>query len=201
MYATDCITIALLAFLVGSIPFGILLAKLFGLPDPRTLGSGNIGATNMLRTGRKDVAALTLLLDALKGALPVIFVDHVLHGSPAEVALALLGALIGHCYTPWLKGKGGKGVATALGGAYALNVGMGLVFCIAWFLLFKLTRYVSLASIASLITLPVCALFFYDLPTALILAFAAAIGIWRHKENIKRLRAGTEPKMGGKRHG
>lgn len=195
MYVSDCIIILLASFLLGSIPFGLLLAKLFKLKDPRTVGSGNIGATNMMRTGSKKVAALTLLLDALKGALPVLFVLHELHAAPAQAALALLAALVGHCYTPWLKGKGGKGVATALGGALAFSLPLAIGFCLTWLIVFFMTRLVSLASIITLMVLPVVAFFEHDPITSLIFSFAAAVGIWRHRTNITRLRDGTEPKL------
>lgn len=222
MHVSDCILIILISFAIGSIPFGVLLAKAFGLADPRTIGSGNIGATNMLRTGRKDIAALTLVLDALKGVVPILLawqffsVDEshtygcfnpsgggcgpvwVLDSKLA--ALAMLSALIGHCYTPWLKGKGGKGVATALGGAFALSWPVGIAFCCSWLLAFLFTRWVSVASIVGLAVIPLVTWLRLDGTTALITAIAAAIGIWRHRENIKRLRAGTEPKMMGKKH-
>lgn len=221
MYVSDCMLIILTSFAIGSIPFGVLLAKAFRLPDPRTIGSGNIGATNMLRTGRKDIAALTLLLDACKG-IGAIWLTSALFSydrmsqvacitpdgsmcasdwvtNPGYLALALLAALAGHCYTPWLKLKGGKGVATALGGAFALAWSVGVAFCGAWLLVFLLTRFVSMASIAALAVIPLATWLRFDATSALITALAAAIGIWRHRENIRRLRAGTEPKMMGKR--
>lgn len=200
MYVSQTILIVLFSFAIGSIPFGILLAKAFGLPDPRTIGSGNIGATNMLRTGNKKVALLTLLLDAMKGVVPVLIAYYLFKAIAVYAALALLCALAGHCYTPFLKGKGGKGVATALGGAFALSLPIGVSFCTVWLLVFLGSRYVSLASVAALLWIPFAAWLRFDDPvTSMILLFTAAIGIWRHKENIKRLRAGTEPKMMGKK--
>jgi len=199
MYVSHCILIVVISFAIGSVPMGVLLAKAFRLADPRTIGSGNIGATNMLRTGNKKVALLTLLFDALKGVVPVLIAYRMFHAPYALASLALLIALIGHCYTPWLKGKGGKGVATALGGTFALSWPVGIAFCCAWLLVFLFTRYVSLASIAALVAVPLVAWLRLDLDSAIILAGATAIGIWRHRENLKRLRAGIEPKMMGKK--
>ena len=208
--------VTIIAFVIGSIPFGVLLAKLFRLPDPRGIGSGNIGATNMLRTGHKGVAAFTLLLDALKGAIPVMIGGFIIgtvsyaaqgiHQNPYAVnqgaAYALLIALLAHCYTPWLKGKGGKGVATALGGSIIFSIyiawPLSLAFCATWLLVFVFTRYVSLASIVALLTLPVMAAITLDPGTAILFGLCAIISIWRHRSNIERLKLGTEPKMGRK---
>lgn len=199
MYASDSILFFLGAFLVGSIPFGVLLAKLFGLADPRTIGSGNIGATNMLRTGNKKVALLTLLFDALKGALPVLFVQHLL-GGPALQVLVLLGAAVGHCYTPWLKFKGGKGVATALGGILALDPLIGAGVCAVWLLVALLTRYVSLASIVAGVSASVFAFFALGHAATCLMALVSLLILYKHRPNIARLRAGTEPKLGAKKH-
>ena len=225
MYASDFIFLAVASYLIGSIPFGVVLAKLFRLPDPRTIGSGNIGATNMLRTGNKKIAALTLLLDAGKGVIAVLFAQQyytlmhpwdgildseswflTLHYAPIAASLGFLAALLGHCFTPWLKFKGGKGVATALGGAWTLHWTIGLAFSLVWLGVFLITRYVSLASIAGLLVIPLTALclfkngqfiaFHLNLWSDGLLAFATVIGIWRHKTNLARLRAGTEPKIG-----
>jgi glycerol-3-phosphate acyltransferase PlsY len=189
------VIIGVLAYLIGSIPFGVVLAKIFRLPDPRTIGSGNIGATNMLRTGNKKVALLTLVLDAGKGAAAVMLAAQ-LHDTPSTLALAALSAMLGHMYSPWLKFNGGKGVATMLGGALAISFYVGLVFCAAWLAIFLITFYVSLASIAALIAIPVAALFLLNPAAAILLAIASAIAIYKHRANIARLRAGTEPKMG-----
>lgn len=210
---SDVIIIALIAYLMGSIPFGIVLARLFGLPDPRTMGSGNIGATNMLRTGNKKVALLTLLLDAGKGVAAVLLAMQ-LSGLPSLHAFALLLAAVGHMYSPWLRFTGGKGVATILGGLFALSPWLGLAFAAVWLSVFLVTRYVSLASIVALWAVPMLLfaaeqLALTSLPASLapllyttaplILAMAAAIAIYKHRANILRLRDGTEPKMGGKR--
>ncbi len=200
MYASDSILIFLSAFLVGSIPFGVLLAKWFGLADPRTIGSGNIGATNMLRTGNKKVALLTLLLDGLKGVLPVLFVSCTLRGGPALEAMALLGAVLGHCFTPWLKFKGGKGVATALGGIIALHPPIGALTCVAWLCVAAVTRYVSVASIAAGFAMAAFASAWLGVYATGLLLIVALIIAYKHRPNIERLRAGTEPKLGAKKH-
>lgn len=198
MYASDSIIFFLGAFFVGSIPFGVLLAKLFGLADPRTIGSGNIGATNMLRTGNKKVALLTLILDALKGALPVLFIHHLMAG-PALQALVLLGAVVGHCFTPWLKFKGGKGVATALGGIIALSPIIGAGVCAVWLVVALATRYVSLASITAGVSIAVFSFFMLGHAATCLLALVGLLVLYKHRPNLERLRAGTEPKMGAKR--
>lgn len=199
MYVSHSILITLVSFAIGSIPFGILLAKAFRLPDPRTIGSGNIGATNMLRTGNKKVALLTLLLDAMKGFGPVAITYQLLDGTALQASLAVLFALLGHCYTPFLQFKGGKGVATAVGGAWALHWNIGLAFSLVWLGVFLVTRYVSLASIAALVMMPLATAFVFDPFSGAAIALAAAIGLYRHKENLKRLRTGSEPKMMGKK--
>lgn len=199
MYASDSILFFGFAFLVGSIPFGVLLARLFGLADPRTIGSGNIGATNMLRTGNKKVALLTLILDALKGSLPVLFIQHLM-GGPALQALVLLGAVAGHCCTPWLKFKGGKGVATALGGILALDPWIGAGVCAVWLAVAVLMRYVSLASIIAAVSAAVFAAFMLGHAATCLLALVALLILYKHRPNLERLRAGTEPKIGAKKH-
>lgn len=208
--------IAMLSYALGSIPFGVVLARLFGLPDPRYIGSGNIGATNMLRTGNKKVALLTLLLDAGKGAAAVLitaamfseFVTHdclsgtgegydceILEIDPALTAFALLLAAVGHMVSPWLKFKGGKGMATILGGALAFSWPVGMAMLCLWLIVTFTSRYVSLGSIAALAVAPLITLLRVDRASALILAIACTIAIWKHRDNIKRLRKGFEPKV------
>ena len=200
MSVIDCIQILALSYLLGSVPFGVLLAKLFRLPDPRYIGSGNIGATNMLRTGRKDVAILTLLLDTGKGAAAVIIADHLFHPAPAALAFAALCAAVGHMYSPWLKFKGGKGMATLLGAGIAFAWPVGMSTLMVWVLVCYTTRYVSLASITALALMPCVTWLRIDGTSALVLAGACAIAIWRHRENIGRLRRGFEPRVNfGKR--
>ncbi len=211
MYVSACIQIFILGYALGSIPFGVLLAKIFHLPDPRYIGSGNIGATNMLRTGNKKVALLTLLLDMLKGAAAVLITRH-LYRTPVDIpgcigdcgdyiynygfeAFAILCAALGHMYSPWLKFKGGKGVATLFGGTLAFSWPAGMAGLIFWLIVMFLMRYVSLASIIALLVTPLVVWLRVDDTSAFILAIAAAIAIWKHRENIKRLRSGFEPRM------
>ena len=195
MSTLELIAILILSYALGSIPFGILLAKLFRLPDPRYIGSGNIGATNMLRTGNKKVALLTLLLDAGKGAAAVILSAQLFGAPMAGLALAVLAAAVGHMYTAWLSFKGGKGMATILGGALAFSWPVGMAAIIFWVLVCYTTRFVSLASITALIVIPLVTWLRVDSTSAIVLASASAIAIWRHRENIKRLRQGFEPKL------
>ena len=200
MSTLDCIQTLILAYALGGIPFGVLLAKLFRLPDPRYIGSGNIGATNMLRTGRKDVAILTLLLDAGKGAAAVLITAHLFQPSQAGLAFAALCAAVGHMYTPFLRFKGGKGMATLLGGAIAFAWPVGMSALMLWILVCYTTRYVSVASLAALTAIPLIAWLRVDATSACVLAIASAIAIWRHRENIGRLRRGFEPRVNfGKR--
>ena len=196
MHVSDIIQIIILGWALGSIPFGVVLAKIFHLPDPRYIGSGNIGATNMLRTGNKKVAALTLLLDAGKGAAAVLITYHVFTDTPpAMQALALLASAMGHMYSPWLKFKGGKGVATILGAALAFAWPLGMAFTFIWLLVVLITRTVSLGSIIALAIMPLVAWLRIDGTSAIIVAVAAAFAIWKHRSNIGRLRHGFEPKL------
>jgi glycerol-3-phosphate acyltransferase PlsY len=196
------ILIAIIAYFIGSVPFGIVLAKLFGLPDPRTIGSGNIGATNMLRTGRKDIAALTMLLDGGKGMMAVWLASYLLSPNPqspipnpAVEALALAAAAFGHMASNWLKFKGGKGVATLLFGTLAFSWPVGASICCIWMLITFTTRYVALASIGAIALLPLAVWLRVDATSAIIIATACAFAIYKHRSNLARLRAGTEPKI------
>lgn len=183
----------LLGYLCGSIPFGVVITRMMGAGDVRTIGSGNIGATNVLRTGRKGLAAATLLLDAAKGALPVLLANMV---DPSLGIIAGVGAFFGHLFPIWLRFKGGKGVATMLGITLALAWPIGLVFAAAWIGTLALTRISSLGGIAAATSAPLSAAFTGDLSLAVGLAGLAVILILRHSENIKRLFDGTEPRIG-----
>lgn len=189
--------IAALAFgyLCGSIPFGLLLTKVFGTADLRSIGSGNIGATNVLRTGRKDLAAATLLLDALKGTAAVLIAARF---GPAAAGAAGLGAFLGHIYPVWLKFKGGKGVATFLGVTVALDWRAALVFAVVWLGVAYATRYSSLSAlIASLAT--GFAMFALGRPAlGDLVVLLICILWWKHRDNIRRLRMGTESRIGQK---
>ena len=186
-----------IGYLIGSIPFGILLAWLFGLGDLRKVGSGNIGATNVLRTGNKAAAALTLLFDMLKGLLPVAwFLAN--EGDLAAQACAI-GAVLGHCLPVWLRFRGGKGVATFLGVILGLNLVGGAAVCLSWLAGAVLTRISSAAAMISAALAPVW-MYLIDGPRAVLCA--AALAIWvilRHHANIRRLLEGSEPRIGQKK--
>ncbi|WP_306589514.1 glycerol-3-phosphate 1-O-acyltransferase PlsY [Geothrix sp. 21YS21S-4] len=193
----------LAAFLSGSIPFGLLLVKLAGKGDVRTHGSGNIGATNVSRVGGKALGVVTLLLDVLKGFLPVFLAKKVGFGADA-LALFALAAVLGHVFTPWLKFQGGKGVATALGVIVAADPAMVLLPLGMFVFVLWLTRHVSLGSILAAAMVPVQllrGLGEHPLPSAVspLLPWAALalLVIWKHRENILRLQAGTESKLWG----
>ncbi|MBU7587872.1 MAG: glycerol-3-phosphate 1-O-acyltransferase PlsY [Sphingopyxis terrae] len=187
-------------YLLGSIPFGVLLTRAFGAGDLRQIGSGNIGATNVLRTGRKELAAATLILDGAKGAVAVLLARHFVPQLGDHAAMiAGAAAMIGHCYPVWLKFRGGKGVATLLGLALALAWPVGLVFAAVWLGTVLLLRISSLGGMAGAVAAPVAALAFGYPVYAVGLAGLAVIVLWRHRENIARLRAGTEPRVGAKK--
>ncbi len=181
-------------YLFGSIPFGVLLTRLAGLGDIRAIGSGNIGATNVLRTGRKGLAAATLLLDAAKGAFAVgIFL---ILGPPGAELWAGLGAVIGHLFPVWLAFKGGKGVATGLGVVLMLAWPVGVIACLVWLAVAGVARLSSAAALAAFVAAPVAAYFLASGPVALVTLAIAALVIARHHANIARLLAGTEPRIG-----
>src|SRR5271166_4783430 len=184
----------LLGYLLGAIPFGLLLTKAAGLGDIRGIGSGNIGATNVLRTGRKGLAAATLLLDGLKGAAAVLIV-RALAGQ--EIALyAGLAAVLGHLFPIWLKFKGGKGVATGLGVLIAASWPIGVAACAVWLLVAATARLSSLAALAAFASAP-CAGLILENFGVVKLAFTIAVLVFvRHQANIRRLIAGTEPRIG-----
>ncbi|MDB5594517.1 MAG: glycerol-3-phosphate acyltransferase [Hyphomicrobiales bacterium] len=187
-------------YLLGSIPFGLVLTRLAGTGDLRSIGSGNIGATNVLRTGRKDLAIATLLLDALKGTAAVLIAGRFSVGEESgQLAIvAGLGAFLGHLYPVWLKFKGGKGVATYLGCLFGLYWPAGLVFVAAWLAVAALTRYSSAAALVASLAAPVALLLFGHRPEAELFVALAALLWLRHAENIRRLLAGTEGKIGQK---
>lgn len=186
----------LTAYLIGSIPFGLLLTRAAGLGDVRNIGSGNIGATNVLRTGNKGLAAATLLLDLGKGFAAVMLVRQMW---PDVVALAAIGAVAGHCFPVWLKFKGGKGVATNAGVAFGLAWPIGLAYALFWIAVLGLTRISSVAGMSAVCGAVIVAGFggWGEYVPALLLI--AALVLWLHRENLKRLRKGTEPRIGGKK--
>ncbi len=191
-----------LGYLLGSIPFGLILTKAAGLGDVRNIGSGNIGATNVLRTGHKGLAALTLMLDALKGTAAVLIAERIGAGSGLAVAAALLGGLgafMGHIFPVWLGFKGGKGVATYIGVALGLAWQFAVLFCGLWLVVAFATRYSSLSALAAAIVTPLAVwLLGYPAP-AMLLAVMSILLILKHRANIDRLMAGQEPRIGAKK--
>jgi len=187
----------LIAYLIGAIPFGVLLTRLGGAGDLRRIGSGNIGATNVLRTGRKGLALATLLFDIAKGALPAGLAYRYL--GPDIAVIAGLGAVVGHCFPIWLRFKGGKGVATGAGVVFALTPLVGLLVLALFALVVRLTRYVSLGSILAAAAAAPLALVFGQVQSAEMYVVLGIIIIAKHHGNIRRLMAGTENKLGGSR--
>lgn len=186
----------ILAYLIGSIPFGLVLTKLAGYGDIRAIGSGNIGATNVLRTGNKPLAFLTLVLDSGKGAAAVLLLPLVFGGLPIAIGFA---AILGHCFPVWLKFKGGKGVSTAFGTLLAATPLTGLAAFLVWIGMALTFRISSLAALTAAAATPLITLYFYGAFPAAITLLIAAIIFWRHQENIKRLMKGAEPKIGQKK--
>ncbi|MFM7303004.1 MAG: glycerol-3-phosphate 1-O-acyltransferase PlsY [Alphaproteobacteria bacterium] len=186
--------IALLGgYLIGSIPFGLLLTKAAGLGDIRKVGSGNIGATNVLRTGRKGLAAATLILDGLKGAVAVLLARQFLGDQDLVVGTA---AVLGHLFPVWLGFRGGKGVATGLGVLLAAAWPVGLACCAVWLVAAKILKMSSAAALAAFAAAPLFALVLSSADHALMALLIAVLVFWRHEENIRRLLAGTEPRIG-----
>lgn len=199
---------ALIAYLLGSLPFAVIVSKLMGLADPRSFGSGNPGATNVLRTGNKKAAIYTLLGDMLKGVVAVLLAQYAVShwglstGLPGVAALA---AFLGHIFPCTLKFKGGKGVATALGVLLALNFWLGLLTAATWLIVFYSSRYSSLSALTAAVLTPMY--YFLGAETlwplnggiALCLIIICALLLWRHSANISRLIKGTEPKVGKKK--
>ena len=184
-----------LGYLLGSIPFGLILTKAFGAGDLRSIGSGSIGATNVLRTGRKGLAAATLLLDAGKGALAVWLT---VQWWPLAAPIAAFGAIVGHCFPVWLGFKGGKGVATALGILLALSWQLALVCIAVWLIAFLVSRISSVGGISAAMAAAPAAWALGRSDLVLPLVGVALVILWRHRANIARLRAGTEPRVGQK---
>jgi glycerol-3-phosphate acyltransferase PlsY len=190
-----------LGYLLGSIPFGLLLTSAAGLGDVRAIGSGNIGATNVLRTGHKGLAALTLVLDGLKGTAAVL-IGHQL-GALGGVAIlasymAGLGAFLGHVFPVWLNFRGGKGVATYIGVLLGVSWPLGVAFIAIWIVVALLTRYSSLSALVAALVVPIGALATGDRATALLSAILTALLIYKHRANIRRLASGEEPKIGAR---
>lgn len=201
---TQYILVAVIAYFLGSIPFGYLLLKIFRKQDVRTIGSGNIGATNVARSGAKGLGIATLVLDALKGFLAVFVAERLALGSEPlrYMALAALFAILGHMFPIWLRFKGGKGVATGVGVFLALAPKAVLIVLVIFAAIVAVSRYVSLGSIVASALFPVFFLVMYRANTTpatiLLVCGVAALIIWKHKDNIRRLASGTEHKFGAK---
>ncbi len=201
-------TALILGYLLGSIPFGLLLTRSAGLGDVRDIGSGNIGATNVLRTGSKTLAAATLFLDMLKGTaaviIAVVIATHIFHAPPiiAYTAGLLSGfaAFLGHLYPLWLKFKGGKGVATYIGVLLGIDPLLAAVFCAVWLAVAFASRYSSLAALVASIAMPIQAFIMHGAGLVFyVLLTMTALLLWKHRENIARLRRGEESKIGQQR--
>jgi glycerol-3-phosphate acyltransferase PlsY len=186
----------LLGYLLGSIPFGLILTKLAGTQDLRSIGSGNIGATNVLRTGRKGLAAATLLLDMLKGTAAVVIAGYI--DGPNAAMLAGLGAFLGHLFPVWLKFRGGKGVAVYIGVLLGLFWPAALVFCLIWLATAFTSRYSSLSALVASFVTPIFLWWFGHLALASLFAVLTMLLFYMHRENIRRLQAGTEGRIGAK---
>ena len=187
----EYIIVAFVSYLMGSIPFGFVLTKVFLKKDIRDIGSGNIGATNALRTGNKFVGYITLILDISKAVIPVIFVKF---NYPDLLFIASLCAFLGHVFPIWLKFKGGKGVATYVGILFSINIILGAVFVISWLIVFVITKYSSLSSIIGTITVPGYLLITSQNDNIIFFAIMFVLIFFTHRENIKRLKNKEESK-------
>jgi glycerol-3-phosphate acyltransferase PlsY len=185
-----------LGYLLGSIPFGLILTKFAGTQDLRSIGSGNIGATNVLRTGRKGLAAATLLCDMLKGTVAVVIAGY--YGGPDAAMLAALGAFLGHLFPVWLRFQGGKGVAVYIGVLIGLFWPAAVVFCVLWIATAATSRYSSLSALVASFVTPIFLWWFGHLALAALFAVLTMLLFYMHRENIKRLQAGTEGRIGAK---
>lgn len=195
-FTTQTLLAMLAGYLVGSIPFGLLLTKAAGLGDVRSIGSGNIGATNVLRTGNKGLAAATLLFDMLKGFFPVWFAWTI----SADVAgWTLLGVVLGHCFPVWLNFKGGKGVATLGGACFGLLWPIGLAYALTWVAMLAITRISSVAGLSAPVAAIIMALVLGYGQFGVIIGITTVIIWWLHRANLARLAHGEEPRVGGKK--
>ena len=186
----DLFIIITISYLLGSIPFGLILTKLFLKKDIRDIGSGNIGATNVMRSGNKLVGFLTLILDIFKAVLPVIYIKF---NYPDLIYICSLSVFLGHVFPIWLKFKGGKGVATYVGILFSINIFFGLVFCICWLLIFFLSKYSSLSSLIASFSIPIY-LFIINYELLIFFVILFVLIFYTHRENIKRLKNKEESK-------
>ena len=187
----DVFLIGIISYLMGSIPFGLLLTKIFLKKDIREIGSGNIGATNVLRTGNKTIGYITLILDILKAVTPVIYVKIFYQDF---LYISSLCAFLGHVFPVWLKFKGGKGVATYVGILFAINFYLGLIFTFSWFITFFISRYSSLSSLVGALSVPVYLLILTQFDQVIFFTIMFVLIFFTHRENIKRLKNKEETK-------
>ena len=187
----DILVIGTISYLMGSIPFGFILTKIFLRKDIRNIGSGNIGATNVLRTGNKIIGYITLFLDIIKAVIPIIYIKY---NFPDLIYVASLSAFLGHVYPVWLRFKGGKGVATYVGILFTLNIYFGLIFITAWLITFSVSKYSSLSSLIASISIPIYLLFLTEIDQAIFFTIIFVLIFFNHRENIKRLRNKEETK-------
>jgi acyl phosphate:glycerol-3-phosphate acyltransferase len=187
----DFFIIGVISYLMGSIPFGFILTKIFLKKDIRNVGSGNIGATNALRTGNKSLGYTTLFLDILKAVLPVLYVKY---NFTEAIYVASLCAFLGHVFPIWLKFNGGKGVATYVGMLFAINITLGLVFVIIWFIIFLLTKFSSLSSLVASATIPIYLIVLSEFNQLIFFSIMFVLIFYTHRENIKRLKNREETK-------
>ena len=185
-----------LGYLLGSVPFGLILTRLAGTADLRSIGSGNIGATNVLRTGRKGLAAATLICDVLKGTVAVLISGY--YGGPNAAMLAALGAFLGHLFPIWLKFRGGKGVAVYIGILIGLFWPAAILFCVVWLAIAVISRYSSLSALVASLVTPIFLWWFGHLALAALFAVLTLLLFYMHRENIWRLQAGTEGRIGAR---
>ena len=187
----EFLTIGIISYLMGSIPFGFILTKTFLKKDIREIGSGNIGATNALRTGNKLIGYTTLILDIIKAVIPVMYVKL---NHPELIYIASLCAFLGHVFPVWLKFKGGKGVATYVGILFTINIFLGFIFCGSWLIIFLLSRYSSLSSLIGSLTIPVYIFFYEQISATFFFGIMFVLIFYTHRENIKRLKNKEESK-------
>ena len=187
----ELITIGVISYLAGSIPFGLILTKIFLNKDIREIGSGNIGATNALRTGNKLIGYSTLVLDILKAVIPVLYIKFI---SPEFIFIAALSAFLGHVFPIWLRFKGGKGVATYIGILFSVNLILGLVFGACWLITFFISKFSSLASLIGSLSIPLYVLFLGQKSDAIFFGIMFILIFFTHRENIKRLKNKEETK-------
>ena len=187
----EFLTIGIISYLMGSIPFGFILTKIFLKKDIREIGSGNIGATNALRTGNKLIGYSTLLFDVMKAILPVLYVKI---NNPELIYIVSLCAFLGHVFPVWLKFKGGKGVATYVGILFTINILLGFIFCVSWLLIFLISKYSSLSSLIGSLTIPVYIFFNDQMSNTFFFGIMFVLIFYTHRENIKRLKNKQESK-------